>query len=107
MKKRLIFPGKTLRKQKSKKEDLSKVDKMPKPEEASEKKKSTSESPNVPDDAEAERTVRKPTRTLVIVRQAERDAIRAALQATMKVAYVLTIVSTNHKCEIPNLICTV
>ncbi|KAJ0078599.1 hypothetical protein Patl1_24386 [Pistacia atlantica] len=34
-------------------------------------------------DAE-ERTVRKSTRTAVIVRQAERDAIRAALQATMK-----------------------
>lgn len=37
------------------------------------------------DDTEGERTVRKSTRTSVIVRQAERDAIHAALQATMKV----------------------
>ncbi|XP_074574434.1 SWR1 complex subunit 2 isoform X2 [Curcuma longa] len=58
VKKRLIFPGKTIPKKKSKKKDL-------------------------PDDAEGERTVRKSTRTAVIVRQAERE-IRAALQASMK-----------------------
>lgn len=40
---------------------------------------------DAPDDIEEERIVRKSTRTSVIVRQAERDAIRAALQATMKV----------------------
>ncbi|ONK71314.1 uncharacterized protein A4U43_C04F7190 [Asparagus officinalis] len=87
LKKRLIFPGKTLRKKKSKKKVLSKLDKEPTTEADDEKKKSTSESQDVPDDAEAERTIRKSTRTSVIVRQAERaerDAIRAALQATMK-----------------------
>ncbi|KAJ0078531.1 hypothetical protein Patl1_24307 [Pistacia atlantica] len=40
---------------------------------------------NVPDDAEGERTVRKSPRTAVIVRQAERDAKRAAMQAKMMV----------------------
>lgn len=40
---------------------------------------------DVPNDAEAEKIIRKSTRTSVIIRQAERDAIRAALQATMKV----------------------
>lgn len=44
-----------------------------------------SEHHDVPDDAEAEKVVRKSTRTSVIIRQAERDAIREALQATMKV----------------------
>ncbi|MFQ6620078.1 hypothetical protein Gotur_000770, partial [Gossypium turneri] len=39
---------------------------------------------DAPDDTEGERIVRKSTRTSVIVRQVERDAIRAALQATMK-----------------------
>lgn len=37
------------------------------------------------DDTEAERTIRKSTRTAVVVKQAEREAIRAALQATTKV----------------------
>lgn len=37
-----------------------------------------------PEDVEVERTIRKSTRTAVIVKQAERDAIRAALQATIK-----------------------
>jgi hypothetical protein len=47
---------------------------------------------DAPDDVEGERIVRKSTRTSVIVRQAERDAIRAALQATMKVSYSLLMV---------------
>ena len=39
------------------------------------------------DGGEEERIVRKSTRTAVINRQAERDAIRAALQATMRVCF--------------------
>ncbi|KAJ6819531.1 SWR1 complex subunit 2 isoform X3 [Iris pallida] len=84
LKKRLIFPGKTLRKKKNKKKVLSKLEKDPEAETSSEKTKSTTERQDNAEDAEVERTVRKSTRTSVIVRQAERDAIRAALQATMK-----------------------
>ncbi|XP_068652284.1 SWR1 complex subunit 2 [Aristolochia californica] len=93
-KKRLIFPGKSVAKKKSKKKVLSKLEKNPKEEiidqvlredESSPKQQSdVPEHQEVLDDAEAEKTVRKSTRTSVIVRQAERDAIRAALQATMK-----------------------
>lgn len=78
-KKRLIFPGKTLAKKKTKKKDLSKLEADPKDE-----KTASREHHDVHDDNEGERTIRKSTRTSVIVRQAERDAIRAALQATMK-----------------------
>lgn len=78
-KKRLIFPGKTLAKKKTKKKDLSKLEADPKDE-----KPASREHHDVHDDNEGERTIRKSTRTSVIVRQAERDAIRAALQATMK-----------------------
>ncbi|XP_027342146.1 SWR1 complex subunit 2 [Abrus precatorius] len=77
-KKRLIFPGKILAKKKKKKKILSKLENSPKEEE---------NSPKVAEeqhDDTGERMVRKSTRTSVIVRQAERDAIRAALQATMK-----------------------
>lgn len=80
MKKRLIFPGKTMKK---KKKVLSKLEKDPEIE----KSPDTTIQPehhDAPDDGEGERTVRKSTRTSVIVRQAERDAIRAATQATMK-----------------------
>lgn len=77
-KKRLIYPGKTLAKKKKKKV-LSNLERVTKDEK-------TSPESIVPDDLEAERIVRKSTRTSVIVRQAERDAIRAALQATMKVS---------------------
>nr|GMD01947.1 SWR1 complex subunit 2 [Ipomoea batatas] len=82
-KKRLIFPGKPSGKKKKKKKVLSKL------ETASEEKKTPEESTpsehhDAPDDVEEERIIRKSTRTSVIVRQAERDAIRAALQATMK-----------------------
>ncbi|KAK6926231.1 Vps72/YL1, C-terminal [Dillenia turbinata] len=82
-KKRLIFPGKTLSKKKKKKKDLSKLEEDSKDEKTAEHS-NLPEPQDVPDDMEGERTVRKSTRTSVIVRQAERDAIRAALQATMK-----------------------
>lgn len=52
------------------------------------------------DDTEAERTIRKSTRTAVVVKQAEREAIRAALQATTKVGclhYNAICDSTNNK----------
>ncbi|KAG6491433.1 hypothetical protein ZIOFF_052776 [Zingiber officinale] len=81
VKKRLIFPGKTIPKKKSKTKVLAKLETTPK-DELSEKSP-PSENQDLPDDAEGERTVRKSTRTAVIVRQAERE-IRAALQASMK-----------------------
>ncbi|KAL2343576.1 hypothetical protein Fmac_004861 [Flemingia macrophylla] len=77
-KKRLIFPGKTLAKKKKKKKVLSKLENSPKEEEGSDK---VAEEHH---DETGERMIRKSTRTSVIVRQAERDAIRAALQATTK-----------------------
>ncbi|XP_008808819.1 SWR1 complex subunit 2 [Phoenix dactylifera] len=83
IKKRLIFPGKPVTKKKNKKKVLSKLDKVPKSEKSSEKA-TPSEHQDAPDELEGERVVRKSTRTSVIVRQAERDAIRAALQASMK-----------------------
>ncbi|KAJ0967954.1 hypothetical protein J5N97_024871 [Dioscorea zingiberensis] len=85
VKKRLIFPGKTLAKKKSKKKVLSTLERDTNIEKSSESKKSThSGHHDTPYDLEGERTVRKSTRTSVIVRQAERDAIRAALQASVK-----------------------
>ncbi|XP_020222311.1 SWR1 complex subunit 2 [Cajanus cajan] len=77
-KKRLIFPGKTLAKKKKKKKVLSKLENSPKEEESSDKVAEEQQ------DEIGERMIRKSTRTSVIVRQAERDAIRAALQATTK-----------------------
>ncbi|GLT34115.1 hypothetical protein SLA2020_086560 [Shorea laevis] len=82
-KRRLIFPGKTLPKKKKKKKVLSKLDSFPKDDKPLEKS-SSPQHRDAPEETEGERTVRKSTRTSVIVRQAERDAIRAALQATMK-----------------------
>lgn len=97
-KKRLIFPGKQLPKKRKKKKDISKLEEslndenkkdLSKSDDSSDDEKN-SEQPATPDhgyardEVEGERTVRKSTRTAVIVRQAERDAIRAALQATMK-----------------------
>lgn len=38
------------------------------------------------EDIEGEKVIRKSTRTSVVVRQAERDALRAAIQATTKVS---------------------
>lgn len=82
-KKRLIFPGKPSTKKKKKKKVLSKLEGVTKDEKSTEQP-SLSQPHDVPDDLEEERTVRKSTRTSVIVRQAERDAIRAASQATSK-----------------------
>ncbi|XP_059651612.1 SWR1 complex subunit 2 [Cornus florida] len=82
-KKRLIFPGKQLPKKKKKKKDLSKLEKDPQ-DEKTDDQSTLPKHDDVPDDLEVERIVRKSTRTSVIVKQAERDAIRAALQATMK-----------------------
>lgn len=72
-------------KNKNKKRAVSKIEK-PSKDEASTDHSTPPEHLDTPDDTEVERTVRKSTRTSVIVRQAERDAIRAALQATMKVS---------------------
>ncbi|KAL2549113.1 SWR1 complex subunit 2 [Forsythia ovata] len=82
-KKRLIFPGKPSTKKKKKKKVLSKFETSPQDDKTLEQS-TPSEHHDVPDDVEGERIIRKSTRTAVIVRQAERDAIRAALQATMK-----------------------
>ncbi|TYG56793.1 hypothetical protein ES288_D08G092300v1 [Gossypium darwinii] len=83
-KKRLIFPGKPSMKKMKKKKVLSNLDGDSKDENLTQKTSSTQHH-DAPDDAEGERIIRKSTRTSVIVRQAERDAIRAALQATTKV----------------------
>ncbi|XP_028800429.1 SWR1 complex subunit 2 isoform X2 [Neltuma alba] len=80
-KKRLIFPGKRLPKKKKKKV-LSKLETATDDDKPAEQS-TAEEHHDVPDDG-GERMIRKSTRTSVIVRQAERDAIRAALQATMK-----------------------
>ncbi|KAJ4979979.1 hypothetical protein NE237_010759 [Protea cynaroides] len=84
-KKRLIVPGKSVTKKKNKKKKvLSKLERDPEDESSHKHHSNSSEHHDIPDDPEGERIVRKSTRTSVIVRQAERDAIRAALQATMK-----------------------
>ncbi|KAL7001438.1 hypothetical protein U1Q18_002589 [Sarracenia purpurea var. burkii] len=82
-KKKLIFPGKPSTKKKKKKKVISNIGKAPQDDKIPEPSVAP-EHHDVPDDVEVERIVRKSTRTSVIVRQAERDAIRAALQATMK-----------------------
>ncbi|KAB1204097.1 SWR1 complex subunit 2 [Morella rubra] len=82
-KKRLIFPGRPQAKKKKKKKDLSKLEGASKDEKPTQKS-TPPEHPDAPDDNEGERTVRKSTRTSVIVRQAERDAIRAALPIKRK-----------------------
>ncbi|KAL5710578.1 hypothetical protein ACHQM5_021123 [Ranunculus cassubicifolius] len=84
-KKRLLPPGKPVVKKKHKKKVLSKLGKSSKDEVSSPAQESSPpEHHDTQDDLEGERTVRKSTRTSVIVRQAEREAIRAAVQATMK-----------------------
>ncbi|XAR60236.1 hypothetical protein NMG60_11033512 [Bertholletia excelsa] len=94
-KKKLIFPGKPVTKKKKKKKVLSKLVKAsgdennlqqstPPGDQDAADHQDIPNRPDAPDDTEVERIVRKSTRTSVIVRQAERDAIRAALQATMK-----------------------
>ena len=96
-KKRLIFPGKTLAKKKKKKKVLSKLERSSKDDDGDDKPGQhpvAEEHHDGPDDA-GERMIRKSTRTAVIVRQAERDAIRA-LQASMKVG-------TAHVCLLINV----
>lgn len=83
-KKRLIFPGKAASKTKNKKKTVSKVEKVPQDEKAPEQSTPSEQHHDAPDDVEVEKVIRKSTRTSVIVKQAERDAIRAALQATIK-----------------------
>lgn len=84
-KKRLIFPGKPSARKKKKKKNLTKSEKAPQENEKAPDPSTPSEHHDAHDDIEEERTIRKSTRTAVIVKQAEREAIRAALQATMKV----------------------
>uniref|UniRef100_A0A0E0ART5 Vps72/YL1 C-terminal domain-containing protein n=1 Tax=Oryza glumipatula TaxID=40148 RepID=A0A0E0ART5_9ORYZ len=90
IKKRLIFPGKTMKKINAKKkkkvvpklEDDSKTDKYS-------DQQSPSKQADIPDELETgEKIIRKSTRTSVIVRQAEREAIRAEKEATMKVPVI-------------------
>lgn len=86
----MIYPGKTLaKKKKKKKKVLSKLEENSKNEaEKAENQQSAEQQHDAPEDGgEGERIVRKSTRTAVINRQAERDAIRAALQATMRVSF--------------------
>lgn len=92
-KKRLIFPGKPSVKKKKKKKVLSKLDGVSKDENLIQKPTSPQHH-DTPDDAEGERIIRKSTRTSVVVRQAEREAIRAALQATMKASFGYCILSS-------------
>lgn len=83
-KKRLIFPGKTSSKKKKKKEVLPKVETIPQEDKTPEQSTPSEQHHDAPDDVEVEKVIRKSTRTAVIVKQAERDAIRAALQATIR-----------------------
>lgn len=83
-KKRLIFPGKQLSKKQKKKKSISKVEKASHDENTSQHS-TPSEHHDTHDEVEKERIIRKSTRTAVIVKQAERDAIHAAMQATTKV----------------------
>ncbi|KAE8735708.1 SWR1 complex subunit 2 [Hibiscus syriacus] len=78
-KKRMIFPGKSSAKKKKKKKVLSNLDGDSKDENATQKTTSPQHH-DAPEDAEGERIIRKSTRTSVIVRQAERDAIRVTSQ---------------------------
>ncbi|KAG2576083.1 hypothetical protein PVAP13_6NG001000 [Panicum virgatum] len=79
IKKRLMFPGKTLRKTNAKKKVIPKLEDDTKAD-----KPSASTQAYVPDELETEKTIRKSTRTSVIVRQVEREAIRAEKEATVK-----------------------
>lgn len=79
-----MFPGKSVKTKKKKKKVLLELENAPDDEKTS-GQEATGVHQETPDDLEGGRIVRKSTRTSVIVRQAERDAIRAALQATMKV----------------------
>ncbi|GJN12681.1 hypothetical protein PR202_ga30981 [Eleusine coracana subsp. coracana] len=84
IKKRLVFPGKTLRKTNTKKKKVTpKQEDDTKTENATDKP-SPSTQADAPDEFETEKIIRKSTRTSVIVRQAEREAIRAEKEATAK-----------------------
>ncbi|XP_060184625.1 SWR1 complex subunit 2 isoform X1 [Lycium barbarum] len=83
-KKRLIPPGRPSAKKKKKKKNLTKSEKEPQENEEAPDQSTPSEHHDAHDDTEAERTIRKSTRTAVIVKQAEREAICAAMQATKK-----------------------
>ncbi|GLJ50577.1 hypothetical protein SUGI_1077400 [Cryptomeria japonica] len=76
----------TVVKKKSKKKVLASLEISPETAEysAQESKPSHSKDQETAIDLEGEKTVRKSTRTAVIVRQAERDALRAALQASIR-----------------------
>ncbi|KAL6503674.1 hypothetical protein OROGR_025597 [Orobanche gracilis] len=87
-KKKLVFPGKQPTKKTKKTKVISKSESALKDEKLLEH--SSPEHHDVSNDVEAEKMVRKSTRTSVIIRQAERDAIRAALKATMKIYEFLT-----------------
>lgn len=73
-----------MKKFKAKKKVISKIEDEGKTDKSSDKP-SPSKQADVPDELETEKTIRKSTRTSVIVRQAEREAIRAEKEATAKV----------------------
>uniref|UniRef100_A0A1J3ILG3 SWR1 complex subunit 2 n=1 Tax=Noccaea caerulescens TaxID=107243 RepID=A0A1J3ILG3_NOCCA len=86
-KKRLIYPGKSAPKKKKKKKLVSKLEDAPEDEKPVEEElgdKEQDDKGQNEEDMEGEKVIRKSTRTSVIVRQAERDALRAAIQATTK-----------------------
>lgn len=99
-KKRLIYPGKTTQKKNKKKKLVSKLeDTSPEDEKPSEElgdKEEEDEKETQEDMMEGEKVIRKSTRTSVIVRQAERDALRAAIQATTKVSFFFFSISYLH-----------
>ena len=102
IKKRLFFPGKTMKKMNSKKKKkMKKVIKLEDEGVIDETadKTPTSKQSDLPDDWESEKTTRKSTRTSVVVRQAEREAIRAEKQATARVRiHSPTLPSTSWNC---------
>lgn len=84
-KKRLVYPGKPSANKKNKKKVLSKLGKPADDQTLSPTQESSPrDHHDTGDDLEGEKSVRKSTRTSVIVRQAEREAINAALQATAR-----------------------
>ncbi|KFK36548.1 hypothetical protein AALP_AA4G138100 [Arabis alpina] len=84
-KKRLVYPGMTASKKKKKKK-VSKIEDIREDEKPGEESRNKEEDENeeAQEDMEGEKVIRKSTRTSVIVRQAERDALRAHIQATTK-----------------------
>jgi vacuolar protein sorting-associated protein 72 len=84
-----MFPGKTLRKANVKKKKVTPKLEDDETADKSADKASPSTPADVPDELETEKIIRKSTRTSVIVRQAEREAIRAEKEATAKVLQAL------------------